>query len=202
MDVTKRSDVEAFVEAVVKHFGRLDVFVNNAGLAPLSSLAANKVDEWERMIDVNIKGVLFGIAAALPRFQGQKSGHLINVSSVAGHVVFPGGAVYCGTKFAVRAITEGFRHEAGPTIRSTTICPGAVKSELASTITNAGTLEALKPQPTLRSNPTLLPEPLPLPSSSRRTSMLTSSSCGRQHNRFENCKGVSPIRHILIRRWQ
>ena len=145
MDVTKRSDVEAFVEAVVKHFGRLDVFVNNAGLTPLSSLAANKVDEWERMIDVNIKGVLFGIAAALPRFQGQKIGHLINVSSVAGHVVFPGGAVYCGTKFAVRAITEGFRQEAGPTIRSTIICPGAVKSELASTITDAGTLEALKP---------------------------------------------------------
>ena len=97
------------------------------------------------MVNVNIKGVLYGIAAALPRFQAQNSGHLINISSVAGHVVFPGGAVYCGTKFAVRAITEGFRQEAGPSIRSTIICPGAVKSELLTHITDAGTAEALKP---------------------------------------------------------
>jgi NADP-dependent 3-hydroxy acid dehydrogenase YdfG len=109
VDVTKREDVEAFAEATVKNYGRLDVFINNAGVMPLSPLAANKVDEWERMVDVNIKGVLYGIAAALPRFQTQKSGHLVNVSSVAGHVVFPGGAAYCGTKFAVRAIAEGFR---------------------------------------------------------------------------------------------
>ena len=145
VDVTKRDEVEAFVEATVKKYGRLDVFINNAGLAPLSPLAANKVDEWERMVDVNVKGVLYGIAAALPRFQTQKSGHLVNISSVAGHVVFPGGAVYCGTKFAVRAIAEGFRQESGPTIRSTIISPGAVKSELGDDITDAGTAEALKP---------------------------------------------------------
>jgi NADP-dependent 3-hydroxy acid dehydrogenase YdfG len=96
VDVTKRKQVEAFAEATVKNYGRLDVFINNAGLMPLSPLEANKVDEWEQMVDVNIKGVLYGIAAALPRFQTQKSGHLINISSVAGHVVFPGGAVYCG----------------------------------------------------------------------------------------------------------
>ena len=101
-------------------------------------------NEWERMVDVNIKGVLYGIAAALPRFQTQKSGHLVNVSSVAGHVVFPGGAVYCGTKFAVRAIAEGFRQESGPSIRSTIISPGGVKSELSDHITDAGTAEAIK----------------------------------------------------------
>jgi NADP-dependent 3-hydroxy acid dehydrogenase YdfG len=145
VDVTKRKEVEAFVEAAVQRFGRLDVFINNAGLMPLSPLAANKVEEWEQMVDVNIKGVLYGIAAALPRFQTQNSGHLINISSVAGHVVFPGGAVYCGTKFAVRAIAEGFRQEAGANIRSTIICPGAVKSELITHITDAGTAEALKP---------------------------------------------------------
>ena len=132
-------------EAAVQRFGRLDVFINNAGLMPLSPLAANKVEEWEQMVDVNIKGVLYGIAAALPRFQAQNSGHLINISSVAGHIVFPGGAVYCGTKFAVRAIAEGFRQEAGANIRSTIICPGAVKSELITHITDAGTAEALKP---------------------------------------------------------
>jgi NADP-dependent 3-hydroxy acid dehydrogenase YdfG len=144
VDVTKREDVEAFAEATVKNYGRLDVFINNAGLMPLSPLAANKVDEWERMVDVNIKGVLYGIAAALPRFQTQKSGHLINVSSVAGHVVFPGGAVYCGTKFAVRAIAEGFRQESGPNIRSTIISPGAVKSELSDHITDLGTAESIE----------------------------------------------------------
>jgi NADP-dependent 3-hydroxy acid dehydrogenase YdfG len=144
VDVTKREEVEAFAEAIVKNYGRLDVFINNAGLMPLSPLAAIKVDEWERMVDVNIKGVLYGIAAALPRFQTQKSGHLINVSSVAGHIVFPGAAVYCGTKFAVRAIAEGFRQESGPTIRSTIISPGAVKSELSDHITDAGTAETIK----------------------------------------------------------
>jgi NADP-dependent 3-hydroxy acid dehydrogenase YdfG len=144
VDVTKREDVEAFAEATIKNYGRLDVFISNAGLMPLSPLAANKVDEWERMVDVNIKGVLYGIAAALPRFQTQKSGHLINVSSVAGHIVFPGGAVYCGTKFAVRAIAEGFRQESGPNIRSTIISPGAVKSELDDHITDAATAQAIK----------------------------------------------------------
>ena len=144
MDVTKRKQVEAFAEATVKNYGRLDVFINNAGLMPLSPLAANKVDEWEQMVDVNIKGVLSGIAATLPHFQTQKSGHLINISSAAGHVVFPGGAVYCGTKFAVRAIAGGFggvRTDDSQDHHP----PGAVKSELSDHITDVGTAETIKP---------------------------------------------------------
>lgn len=139
LDVTKRDDVQAFVQSAVELFGRIDVLVNNAGLMPLSPLAALKVDEWDRMVDVNIKGVLYGIAAALPLMQAQKAGHIINLSSVAGHVAFPGGAVYCGTKFAVRAISEALRQEVGADIRSTIISPGAVKSELTTTISDPGT---------------------------------------------------------------
>jgi len=130
VDVTKREQVKALVAAAVEHFGRVDVLINNAGIMTAAPLDADKVEEWDREIDVNIKGVVYGISAALPHFRAQNSGHLINVSSVAGHRVFPGFAVYCGTKFAVRAITEGFRQEAGPTIRSTIISPGAVESEL------------------------------------------------------------------------
>jgi NADP-dependent 3-hydroxy acid dehydrogenase YdfG len=144
VDVTKREEVKALVDAAVAHFGRIDVLVSNAGYMPLSPLAADKVEEWERTIQVNVMGVLYGISAALPHFQAQGSGHLINVSSVAGHLVFPGAAVYCGSKYAVRAIAEGFRQEAGPTIRSTIISPGAVESELASHITDAATAEAVK----------------------------------------------------------
>jgi len=125
----------------------------NAGLMPLSPLEANKVDEWEQMVDVNIKGVLYGIAAALPRFQTQKSGHLINITSVAGHVVFPGGGMYCGTKFAVRTIAEGFRQESGATIRTTIISRGAVKSELSDHITDVGTAETIKPLKEIPSKP-------------------------------------------------
>jgi NADP-dependent 3-hydroxy acid dehydrogenase YdfG len=139
LDVTKCDDVQAFVQSAVDLFGRIDVLVNNAGLMPLSPLAALKVDEWDRMVDVNIKGVLYGIAAALPLMQAQKAGHIINLSSVAGHVAFPGGAVYCGTKFAVRAISEALRQEVGADIRSTIISPGAVKSELTTTISDPGT---------------------------------------------------------------
>jgi NADP-dependent 3-hydroxy acid dehydrogenase YdfG len=144
VDVTKHAEVKALVDAAVGRFGRIDVMVNNAGYMPLSPLAADRVDEWDRTIDVNVKGVLYGISAALPRFRAQESGHIINVSSVAGHLVFAGAAVYCGTKFAVRAISEGFRQEAGPNIRSTIISPGAVESELASHITHAETAEAVK----------------------------------------------------------
>lgn len=144
VDVTKREEVKALVNAAVEHFGRIDVMVNNAGYMPASPLAADKVDEWERTVDVNIKGVLYGISAALPRFRAQDSGHLINVSSVGGHLVFPSFAVYCGTKFAVRAISEGFRQEAGPNIRSTIISPGAIESELASHITDPQAAEAVK----------------------------------------------------------
>ena len=121
VDVTRRDQVESFVEAAVQEFGRLDVLVNNAGLMPLSPLEAQKVDEWERMVDVNIKGVLYGISAALPRMQDQRDGHIINLSSVAGHEVFEGSAVYSGAKFAVWAISEGRSCAAGvESVRSTT----------------------------------------------------------------------------------
>lgn len=131
VDVARRSDVEAMIAAAVAEFSRVDVVINNAGLMAIAPLSAGKVDEWERMIDINIKGVLYGIAAALPVFERQNGGHFINISSVAGVKVFsPGGTVYSGTKFAVRAISEGLRHEVGAHIRTTTICPGAVDSEL------------------------------------------------------------------------
>jgi NADP-dependent 3-hydroxy acid dehydrogenase YdfG len=136
IDVSKREDLTSFVKKAQDRFGRLDVLIGNAGLMPLSPLDDLKVDEWDRMIDVNIKGVLYGIAAALPVFRKQGSGHFINVSSVAGHRVAPTGAVYSGTKFAVRAISEGLRQEAGDKIRVTIISPGAVESELAETISN------------------------------------------------------------------
>jgi NADP-dependent 3-hydroxy acid dehydrogenase YdfG len=136
LDVTKREDWALFVEKAQDRFGRLDVLVNNAGLMPLSPLDDLKVDEWDRMIDVNIKGVLYGLTAALPVFRKQESGHFINISSVAGHRVTPTAAVYSGTKFAVRAISEGLRQEVGDKIRVTIISPGAVESDLAETITN------------------------------------------------------------------
>jgi NADP-dependent 3-hydroxy acid dehydrogenase YdfG len=136
VDVSKRDEVASFVKKAQQSFGRLDVLISNAGLMPLSPLDDLKVDEWDRMIDVNIKGVLYGIAAALPLFRKQGSGHFINVSSVAGHRVAPTGAVFSGTKFAVRAISEGLRQEAGDKIRVTIISPGAVESELAETISN------------------------------------------------------------------
>lgn len=135
-DVTDRSQVEALAKATHQAYGRIDVLVNNAGLMPLSPLAALKVDEWDKMIDVNIKGVLYGVAAVLPIMKQQKSGHIINLSSVAGHQVFPSGVVYCATKFAVKAISEGIRLEGNGEIRSTNISPGAVDTELTSTISH------------------------------------------------------------------
>ncbi|MBC8083643.1 MAG: SDR family oxidoreductase [Hymenobacter sp.] len=130
-DVTNAEEVNALVDKAVAAFGRLDVLINNAGLMAIAPLSAAKVDKWNRMIDVNIKGVLYGIAAALPVFERQQSGHFINISSVAGIKVFsPGGTVYSGTKYAVRAISEGLRHEVGGNIRVTSIEPGAVESEL------------------------------------------------------------------------
>ena len=135
-DVTDRDQVKRLVDTAVEKFGRLDVMLNNAGLMPHSPLERLKVDEWDRMIDVNIKGVLYGIAAALPHMMRQKAGHIINVSSVAGHKVTPDGAVYCATKHAVRAISEGVRQELKPyNIRSTIISPGAVATELPDSIT-------------------------------------------------------------------
>lgn len=130
-DVTKREEVKALVDKAVETYGRIDVLLNNAGLMPLAPLERLKFDEWDQMVDVNIKGVLNGIAAALPHMKEQKDGHIINVSSVYGHKVEPGAAVYCGTKFAVRAISEGLRQEVKPyNMRTTIISPGAVATEL------------------------------------------------------------------------
>lgn len=130
-DVTKRADVQKLVDTAVETYGRIDVLINNAGVMPLSPLERLKIDEWDQMIDVNLKGVLYGVAAALPYMKDQKSGHIINLSSVAGHKLFAGSAVYSATKFAVRALSEGLRQEVKPyNIRTTIISPGAVKTEL------------------------------------------------------------------------
>ena len=144
-DVTHADQVKALVDAAVQTFGRIDVMINNAGLMPQSLLERLKIDEWDRMIDVNIKGVLYGIAAALPHMTAQKSGHFINVSSVAGHKVRPGGTVYSATKHAVRVISEGLRQEVKPyNIRTTVISPGAVDTELPDTITDPEVAVAMR----------------------------------------------------------
>ncbi len=130
-DVTRREQVQALVDKAVEAFGQIDVIVNNAGVMSIAPMSEVNVEEWDRMIDVNIKGVLYGVAAALPIFEQQGFGHLVNISSVAGIKVFsPGGAVYSGTKYAVRAISDGLRFEVGGSIRTTTIEPGVVDTEL------------------------------------------------------------------------
>jgi NADP-dependent 3-hydroxy acid dehydrogenase YdfG len=135
-DVTDAAQVQALVDAAVDRYGRVDVLLNNAGLMPHSPLERRKIDDWDRTIDVNVKGVLYGIAAALPHMQRQQSGQFINVSSVAGHRVGPGSAVYSATKTAVRVISEGLRQEVKPwNIRTTVISPGAVATELPQSIT-------------------------------------------------------------------
>lgn len=134
VDVTVKSQVDALAQATLNQYGKIDVLINNAGVMPLSRLDRLRVEEWERTIDINIKGVLYGIAAVLPYMQKAQSGHIINLSSVAGHRVFPGAAVYCGTKYAVRAISEGLRQEIGDRIRCTIISPGAVATELTNSI--------------------------------------------------------------------
>lgn len=138
LDVTSREDVKAFVEAARAEFGRVDVIVNNAGVMPLSPLAALKVEEWDRMIDVNIRGVLYGIAAALPVMEVQGYGQIVNIASTAGHQVIPTAAVYCATKHAVRVISEALRQETDK-IRVTIVSPGVTTSELAETITHPET---------------------------------------------------------------
>ena len=144
-DVTDRAQVKRLVDTAVQSCGRVDVMLNNAGLMPQSLLERLHIDEWDRMIDVNIKGVLYGIAAALPYMKEQKSGHIINVSSVAGHKVRPGGTVYSATKHAVRVISEGLRQEVKAyNIRTTTISPGAVDTELPNTITDPIVSDAMK----------------------------------------------------------
>jgi NADP-dependent 3-hydroxy acid dehydrogenase YdfG len=144
-DVSRREDVQRLVGRAIELHGRIDVILNNAGLMPQSPLERCKVEDWERMIDVNIKGVLYGIAAVLPIMKAQKSGHVINVSSVAGHKVRPGGAVYAATKTAVRVISEGLRQEVKAyNIRTTIISPGATATELPNSITEPDIAENLR----------------------------------------------------------
>ena len=144
-DVTERDQVQRLVDAAVQTYGRVDVMINNAGLMPQAPLERLRIDEWDRTIDVNIKGVLYGIAAALPYMQQQKAGHIINVSSVAGHKVGPGFAVYAATKHAVRALSEGLRQEVKPyNIRTTVISPGAVATELPESVTEPDIAENVR----------------------------------------------------------
>ena len=144
-DVTDRDEVQRLVDEAVRTYGRIDVMINNAGLMPQAPLERFQIDEWDRMIDVNIKGVLYGIAAALPHMQRQKSGHFVNVSSVAGHKVGPGFAVYAATKFAVRALSEGLRQEVKPyNIRTTVLSPGAVATELPNSVTDPSAAERIR----------------------------------------------------------
>ena len=143
LDVADRADVFGFAEAARKAFGRVDAIVNNAGIMPLSPMAAMKVDEWDRMIDVNIKGVLNGIAAVLPEMTERGSGHIVNIASVGALQVWPTSAVYCATKFAVRAISDGLRQE-NDKLRVTCVHPGVVESELADTITDPVAAEGMK----------------------------------------------------------
>ena len=144
-DVTHCDQVKRLVDAGAQTYGRIDVMINNAGLMPQAPLERLKIDEWERMIDVNIKGVLYGIAAALPHMKRQKAGHFINVSSVAGHKVGQGFAVYAATKYAVRALSEGLRQEVKPyNIRTTVISPGAVATELPNTATDPDSADRVR----------------------------------------------------------
>lgn len=144
-DVTNAAQVKNLVDSAVKEYGRIDAILNNAGLMPQSPLERLKIDDWDKMIDVNIKGVLYGIAAALPHMKEQKAGHIINVSSVAGHKVSPGSAVYSATKHAVRVISEGLRQEVKPyNIRTTVISPGAVATELPASSTEADIAQSMK----------------------------------------------------------
>ena len=143
VDVTKRADAQALVDFAKAEFGRIDVLINNAGVMPLSPLAALKVEEWDQMIDVNIRGVLYGIAAVLPDMKARGDGQIINVASIGAHVVVPTGAVYCATKYAVWAISDGLRQE-NTDLRVTVISPGVVESELAHTISDADTAKVME----------------------------------------------------------
>lgn len=138
LDVTKKSECDSFANSVIEKWGGVDILVNNAGLMPLSFIKNLKVDEWDQMIDVNIKGVLYCTAAVIPHMLEKKSGHIVNISSVAGRIVFPSGSVYCATKHAVTALSEGLRQEFSTrkNIRVTCIEPGVVSTELTNTITD------------------------------------------------------------------
>ena len=142
-DVAKRDEVENLANVALKEFGRIDILINNAGLMPLSFVKNLHVEEWGRMVDVNLKGVLYAIAAVLPNMRKNKSGDIVNISSIAGRKLFPGAAVYCATKFGVTALSEGLRMElsAKENIRITSIEPGAVATELTNTITDQELLD-------------------------------------------------------------
>lgn len=142
LDVTSREDFQSFADAAIKAYGQIDVLINNAGVMPLSAVSALKVDEWDRMIDVNIKGVLYGIAAVLPQMEKQQEGQLINFSSIGGIETVPTGAVYCATKFAIRALCDGMRKE-NDKLRITCIYPGVTESELADSITDPAAAEGM-----------------------------------------------------------
>ncbi|NHU46666.1 SDR family oxidoreductase [Rhodococcus sp. A14] len=144
LDVTDVADVQSFVETARERFGRVDVVVNNAGVMPLSPLAALNIDEWNRMLDVNVRGVLNGIAAALPVMRAQGNGHFVNIASVGAYEVVPTAAVYCATKFAVRAISEGLRQESSGDVRVTVVSPGVTESELADSISDDMAREDMK----------------------------------------------------------
>nr|WP_145157273.1 SDR family oxidoreductase [Paenibacillus terrae] len=144
LDVTNIEQMQSIIRLAQTRFGRVDVIVNNAGVMPLSPLEALKIDEWNRMIDVNIRGVLHGIAAGLPVMKEQQSGHMINVASIGAYSVTPTAAVYCATKYAVRAITEGLRQEIDADIRVTLVSPGVTESELAESITDDVAREFMK----------------------------------------------------------
>ncbi|MFB7653210.1 MULTISPECIES: SDR family oxidoreductase [unclassified Streptomyces] len=144
LDVTDAADVRAFVSAATERWGRVDVLVNNAGVMPLSPLAALKVDEWDRMIDVNVRGVLHGVAAVLPVMRRQGGGHVVNIASVGAYEVVPTAAVYCATKFAVRALSEGLRQESDGSIRVSVVSPGVTESELADSISDPRAREDMK----------------------------------------------------------
>lgn len=143
LDVTRREEMTQFVEYALERWGRVDVMINNAGIMPLSPMASLRVEEWEQMIDVNIKGVLYGIASVLPTMLAHQRGHIINVASIGALAVSPTAAVYCATKFAVRAISDGLRQE-NSQLRVTCVHPGVVESELASTITDPAVAEAMQ----------------------------------------------------------
>ena len=145
-DVTRRQDLQALVDTGVDRFGRVDVIVNNAGIGPLSRFDELRVEDWDAMIDVNIRGVLYGIAAALPIFRRQGSGHVVNIVSTAGLRIVPAQGVYAATKNAVRTLTEALRQEAGPTLRVTEVSPGFVATEFASANTDASTRAAVEKQ--------------------------------------------------------
>ncbi len=156
-DVTRKSDCDSLVNTIVEKWGKVDILINNAGLMPLSYFKNGRVEEWEQMVDVNIKGVLYCTSAVVPYMLEKKSGHIINISSVAGRIVFAGGSVYCATKHAIAALSEGLRKELSPTynIRVTCIEPGAVETELLESITDesmTGFIQATKNMETLRSD--------------------------------------------------